>query len=149
MKRQRNGNSMLRSSRLMHTFLLSKNISLKTCPASPKCEGITSHVVLLLSDISKTQYQWRVGGIHRQYLVLRYQVLRLWPVLVLALVLKIPSSQVLVLVLVLTNWFSRLIGIGIGIDLKRHSSPNLQQIPKRDLYTLIVCFKLSKAKVHK
>ena len=143
MKRQRNGNSMLRSSRLMHTFLLSKNISLKTCPASPKCEGITSHVVLLLSDISKTQ--WRVGGRHRQYLVLvlRYQVLRLWPVLVLALVLKIPSSQVLVLVL--TNWFSRLIGIGIGIDLKRHSSPNLQQIPKRDLYTLIVCFKLSKS----
>ena len=137
MKRQRNGNSMLRSSRLMHTFLLSKNISLKTCPASPKCEGITSHVVLLLSDISKTQ--WSVGGRHRQYLVLvlRYQVLRLWPVLVLALVLKIPSSQVLVLVLVLTNWFSRLIGIGIGIDLKRHSSQNLQQIPKRDLYTLI------------
>ena len=133
MKRQRNGNSMLRSSRLMHTFLLSKNISLKTCPASPKCEGITSHVVLLLSDISKTQ--WRVGSRHRQYLVLvlRYQVLRLWPVLVLALVLKIPSSQVLVLVL--TNWFSRL--IGIGIDLKKHSSPNQQQIPKRDLYPLI------------
>ena len=37
------------------------------------------------------------------------------------------------------------IGIGIGIDPKRHSFPKLQQIPKRDIQTPFVTKKLSKS----